>query len=114
MLGIAYRAGDRVVKNDERTMLPMEVFPPVDYDLIPVDRYFTLKGRRQLDYISSTGCLFRCAFCADPFVFNRGWQALGPERLGTEIEHLWKRYGVRNPRGGHPTLSIVFGPVRDV
>jgi len=76
----------------ERALMPMEVFPSIDHSLIPVEQYFQLKGRRQLDYISSTGCLFRCAFCADPFVYKRGWQAIGSERVADEIEQLWRKY----------------------
>ena len=45
-------------------------------DLLPVERYYGLKGKRQLDYISSHGCAFRCAFCADPFVYGRNWVGL--------------------------------------
>jgi radical SAM superfamily enzyme YgiQ (UPF0313 family) len=90
--GITYREANHASSNPERPMMPMEVFPPVDYGLIPVEKYFQLKGVRQLDYISSTGCLFRCAFCADPFVYKRGWQALGPARVADEIEELWQRY----------------------
>ncbi|MFQ5583754.1 MAG: B12-binding domain-containing radical SAM protein, partial [Calditrichia bacterium] len=51
-------------------------------------------GRRQLDYISSTGCFFRCAFCADPFVYNRKWTAIEPQRIGEEIECLSKTYRI--------------------
>lgn len=90
--GITYRDQGGRKRNPERPMVPMEVFPPVDYALIPVERYFQMKGRRQLDYISSTGCLFRCAFCADPFVYKRGWQAIGSERLADELQILWKKY----------------------
>lgn len=90
--GIAFRKQGTPHKTIERPLVPMEVFPNVDYGLIPVERYFELKGTRQLDYISSTGCLFRCAFCADPFVYKRGWQALGTERVADEIEALWKQY----------------------
>ena len=90
--GITYRAQSGPKSNPERPLMPMEVFPPVDYEQIPVEQYFKLKGQRQLDYISSTGCLFRCAFCADPFVYKRGWQAIGPVRMADEIEKLWRRY----------------------
>ncbi len=90
--GIAYRADGHTVKNPPRPMIDMNDLPPHNYDLLPVDRYFALKKRRQFDYISSTGCFWRCAFCADPFVYNRGWTALAPERIGEEIEHLWRRY----------------------
>jgi radical SAM superfamily enzyme YgiQ (UPF0313 family) len=70
----------------------MNTLPAYNYNLIDVERYFQLKGQRQLDYISSTGCHFRCAFCADPFVFKRRWTALEPARIGEEIESLWRRY----------------------
>ena len=65
-----------------------------DYSLIPVERYFALKGTRQIDYISSQGCRFRCAFCADPAVYARGWTGLAPERIADEVEHLHRRYGM--------------------
>jgi len=90
--GIAFRGASEVVANPGRPLLPMEDFAPVDYGLIPVERYFELKQRRQLDYISSIGCPFRCAFCADPFVYRRGWKALGPERVGEEVAQAWSRY----------------------
>ncbi len=90
--GIAYRVDGKAVQNPPRPMIDMTDLPPHDYDLLPVERYFALKNQRQFDYISSTGCFWRCAFCADPFVYNRGWTALPPERMGEEIEHLWRRY----------------------
>jgi anaerobic magnesium-protoporphyrin IX monomethyl ester cyclase len=68
--------------------------PAHDYSLLPVDRYFALKGRRQIDYISSQGCRFRCAFCADPAVYARGWTGLTPERVAHEISELKLRYHV--------------------
>jgi len=60
---------------------------------LEVERYYALKGKHQLDYISSQGCAFRCAFCADPFVYQRRWVGLQPERIGAEVEALWRRYG---------------------
>ena len=92
VLGITFRNNGVRQRNPERPLMPMEVFPPLDYGLIPVEQYFRLKGRRQLDYISSTGCLFRCSFCADPFVYKRGWQAIGSERLADELQDLWQKY----------------------
>jgi anaerobic magnesium-protoporphyrin IX monomethyl ester cyclase len=56
-----------------------------DYRFVDVDRYFAAKGRRQFDYISSQGCRFRCTFCADPYVYKRGWYGLEPERMATEL-----------------------------
>ncbi|MDQ4076791.1 MAG: B12-binding domain-containing radical SAM protein [Chloroflexota bacterium] len=90
--GTASRVGGEPTQNPPRPLVGMNDLPAHDYTLIPVERYYRLKEQRQLDYISSTGCHFRCAFCADPFVYNRKWVGLDPERMGEEIAHLWHRY----------------------
>jgi radical SAM superfamily enzyme YgiQ (UPF0313 family) len=77
-----------------RPLRDINEFPAHDYRLIPVERYFARKGQRQLDYISSQGCRFRCAFCADPFVYKRGWYGLEPARVGEELDGLSRRYGL--------------------
>jgi len=87
------RSGE-VVTSPARPLRDLNELPPHDYSLIPVDRYFALKGARQVDYISSQGCRFRCAFCADPAVFMRGWTGLAPERIADEVSTLHRTYGM--------------------
>lgn len=92
-LGCVHRgAGGALHRNYARPIEDINHFRPHDYTLIPVERYFELKGKRQLDYISSQGCRFRCTFCADPYVYQRAWKAFTPARVGEEIEALWRRY----------------------
>lgn len=74
----------------------INTFPRADYDLLPVEQYFEAKGQRQLDYVSSQGCRFRCAFCADPAVYGRSWSGLAPERVGEELAWLASRHRVRD------------------
>lgn len=90
--GCMVRERGAVVANAPRPLQDLNKLPPANYELIPVERYFALKGKRQLDYISSQGCRFRCAFCADPAVFNRAWSGIAPARMGTELAALWQRY----------------------
>jgi radical SAM superfamily enzyme YgiQ (UPF0313 family) len=90
--GVSWRSGDQVVHNAPRATRDVNAFPAHDYNLVPVETYFVRKGKRQLDYISSVGCRFRCAFCADPFVYSRAWYGLTAERMGAELSDLWKRY----------------------
>lgn len=93
-LGSSYRTSDGTVTvNPPRPLLDVNGFRRHDYTMIPVPRYYDLKGKRQLDYIGSQGCRFRCAFCADPFVYRRRWVGLDPARMGAEIEEWWRRYG---------------------
>lgn len=91
--GIAFRKDGQAVLNPPRPIVAMDDLPAADYELLSVERYFGLKAQRQVDYISSVGCHFRCAFCADPFVYGRRWTAVSPSRMGEEIESLWRRHG---------------------
>ena len=91
--GCTVRLADGTIcDNPARPLAPVDRFRAHDYGLIPVERYFTLKGKRQLDFISSQGCAFRCAFCSDPFVYGRKWVGLEPVRMGLRLKELWDRY----------------------
>jgi radical SAM superfamily enzyme YgiQ (UPF0313 family) len=91
--GCTIRLADGSIhENPPRALAPVDKFRAHDYGLIPVERYFELKGKRQLDYISSQGCNFRCAFCSDPFVYGRRWVGLEPIRMAARLKELWDRY----------------------
>jgi anaerobic magnesium-protoporphyrin IX monomethyl ester cyclase len=83
-----------VLRGAPRPLVDVNRLPAHDYTLIPVERYFAAKRRRQLDYVSSQGCRFRCAFCADPYVYGRNWTGLDPSRVGDEVAALARRYAV--------------------
>jgi radical SAM superfamily enzyme YgiQ (UPF0313 family) len=92
--GAWVRGGDgSPVAGPPRPLADVGGFPAHDYSLIPIERYFARKRQRQLDYVSSQGCRFRCTFCADPFVYNRGWVGLDPARVAGELDALQRRYG---------------------
>jgi anaerobic magnesium-protoporphyrin IX monomethyl ester cyclase len=91
--GCTIRLADGTIhENPARELAQVENFRAHDYGLIQVERYFELKGKRQLDYISSQGCNFRCAFCSDPFVYGRKWVGLEPVRMALRLKELWDRY----------------------
>ena len=91
--GCTVRLADGSIhENPPRPLAPLDKFRAHDYALIPVERYFRLKGKRQLHYISSQGCHFRCAFCSDPFVYGRKWVGLEPTRMAMRLKELWDRY----------------------
>jgi anaerobic magnesium-protoporphyrin IX monomethyl ester cyclase len=91
--GSMFRRPDGTVHvNPPRVLLPLQQFRQHDYGLIDVERYYQLKGKRQLDYISSQGCNFRCAFCSDPFVYQRKWVGIEPGSMVEQLNALWQRY----------------------
>ncbi len=92
--GCCVASGDGVARNPSQKAVDLNTLPRHDYDLIDVEAYFVRKGRRQLDYVSSQGCRFRCGFCADPAVYHRGWSGVDPERVVDEITELHSRWGI--------------------
>lgn len=90
--GCTFRREGEIVQNPPRLMTDMNDLATTDYSLIDVPAYFQKKNRPQMDYISSTGCFFRCAFCADPFVYQRKWKGIDPERMGEELAYLHRKY----------------------
>ena len=92
--GTVVRSQDTRVSGPPRALRDLNDLPSHDYSFIDVERYFALKGKRQVDYISSQGCRFRCAFCADPAVYARGWTGLFPERIAEEIAELDRQHDI--------------------
>ncbi len=90
--GIAYRNEGGTMKTKPRAMVDMNELPRLNYDLIDVERYFAAKGKRQFDFITSIGCFFRCTFCADPFVFQRKYSGLLPERVVEDLLFYHSKY----------------------
>lgn len=91
--GCMYRDAAGVIhENGPRALIALDRFRAHDYGLIPVEAYYSLKGKRQLDYISSQGCNFRCAFCSDPFVYQRKWVGLDPRSMVEKLREIHARH----------------------
>ncbi len=92
--GCAFRPADGPPAfNPPRPMRDINELPAHDYTLAAVETYFRHKGRRQFDYVSSQGCRFRCSFCADPTLYQRGWYGLAPGRVAGELAAHQRKYG---------------------
>jgi len=94
ILGLAYLKDGQCYENAERKFIDINNFPPYDYSLIPLETYFRLKGMRQIDFYSSQGCPYRCAFCADPYVYSRRWSGLKGSRMLNDVFELVEKYKV--------------------
>ncbi len=93
LAGCAWRAEDgRVEFGPPRPALPVEACEAVDYSLLDLEAWFARKGRRQLDFVASQGCYWRCAFCADPRVYRRSWSGLSAAGMLEQLRRLHRRY----------------------
>jgi radical SAM superfamily enzyme YgiQ (UPF0313 family) len=92
--GLTYQEKGECLNNGERKFMDINSFPPYNYDLLPLESYFERKGLRQLDFYSSQGCPYRCAFCADPFVYNRRWSGLKGARMLSDVFDAVRKYAI--------------------
>jgi radical SAM superfamily enzyme YgiQ (UPF0313 family) len=83
--GVAFAREGEVLWNAPRPFEDVNRFPTADFGLLDLERYFRFRGVRRLDYCSSQGCPFECAFCADPMVYRKRWSGLSPERVVAEV-----------------------------
>ena len=94
--GISYKEEDRIITNPERDFTDLNLFPPIPYDLIDVERHIKdyKFGDRCLDYYISQGCAAGCHFCSEPLFCGRHWSGLEPETVVSELEYLAKTYNI--------------------
>ncbi len=95
--GLAFRANGRIVRTPRRELLPdLDALPFPAYDLLPMDRYRTLRGAsgRSAAVLTSRGCPGKCIFCSR-CVFGRTMRYRSVARVMEEIALLVRDYGVR-------------------
>lgn len=95
--GITFVQDGKIISTPDRPFEDINAFPRFPFHLIDdMNRYVanTEFASRSISYVSSYGCPFRCAFCAENKVSKRRWSGLKPERVVDDIEYLVKNYGI--------------------
>jgi len=94
ILGVSYKENGKIIHNLDRPFEDPNNFPPYPYHLVDVPRYLfeSTYGNKTIMYISSKGCPYRCAFCADRAVYKGVWKALTAERVISDLTKLKKDY----------------------
>jgi len=101
--GIAYRAGDEVIKTTPRERMgDIDNLPFPARHLLPMERYLNQNAKGNylmrnpgMGMLSSRGCPQKCVFCTVRAVWGRDWEGRSPENVVDEIQLLQDKYGVR-------------------
>lgn len=86
--GLGFKINNIPIINDHIGLTDEKLLPRVDYTVIDLDGLFDSdlsKNNRQIDYISSIGCPFKCTFCCLATVYK---QRLYHKELNTVIADL--------------------------
>lgn len=94
--GVTYKEGNKIIENPARDFKELDLFPPIPYDMIDVERHVKgyKFGNRCLDYYSSQGCASGCDFCSEPLFCGRRWSGLPAETVILELEYLARTYNI--------------------
>lgn len=99
--GIAYRRedGEMAITEPRNYLTDLDSLPLPAYDLINVEKYFTINTHhvlqarsRYLPIFTSRGCPFRCIYCHN--IFGKRFRTRSPENVISEIEFLHNKYKV--------------------
>lgn len=93
ILGITFKKNGKIIDNPPRPVKGIDEYPRMPYSVLgeSVESYIKKNAyaKRNLAYITSSGCPFRCAFCyLANTTFSRKWDSYPAQRVVNEIEYL--------------------------
>jgi len=95
--GLAYRDGDKTVRNAPRELIEdLDSLPFPAYDMFPLDKYwpsYSTRYKKEIPVSAIRGCPFNCTFCAK--VMGRRQRFRSVESVIEEIGYDIKRYGAQ-------------------
>ncbi len=98
--GVAWRDGERVVRNPRPPFLDVDALPMPDYSQVRLHRYWSVGGGfgpsrgPWLPILSSRGCPNRCRYCTSPFMWERRYRTRSPAAVVDEMISRHRDLGV--------------------
>ncbi len=107
--GTCYRNDSKIIKTKDRAPIsnPNDL-PFPDQGAFPIEKYFELKGFRELSIISARGCPGQCTFCYPTVqnMFGRKIRFRSVKNIVDEIEFLIEKYKVEMIVFSDDTLTV--------
>ena len=101
--GLWWRGAGGAVRKPAKSarVMDLDKIPFPAWDLLPMDRYFSVSPRgnreyRALSLITSRGCPYDCTFCSIHPISGRNWRARSPENVLAEVAAAVKRFGINH------------------
>ena len=94
--GVLWKENGQTHINPDRELESIDDWPPLPYHLVDIEKcvMVTEFGSRTINYVSSYGCPYRCAFCSEVTVNDRRWVGLNPEAVLDDLEKLQNTYNI--------------------
>jgi anaerobic magnesium-protoporphyrin IX monomethyl ester cyclase len=95
--GLAYRRGDKILKNTPKFIEKLDEIPFPARHLLPMDQYerkMEFLNVEPVDIMSITrGCPFSCAFCETRKMWGPACRFFSPKRVVDEVKYMIDKFG---------------------
>ena len=94
--GVLWKENGQTHINPNRELESIDDWPPLPYHLVDIEKCVVVTefATRTINYVSSYGCPYRCAFCSEVTVNDRRWVGLNPEAVLNDLERLQRTYQI--------------------
>jgi radical SAM superfamily enzyme YgiQ (UPF0313 family) len=95
--GLAYRRGDKILKNTPKFISNLDEIPFPARHLLPMDQY-----ERKMEFLNVEpvdimsiirGCPFSCAFCETRKMWGPACRFFSPKRVVDEVKYMMEKFG---------------------
>lgn len=94
--GIWYKENGHIKQNPPRPYIDLNKQPPLSYHLINLKRnLMCVVGEDAIQFETSRGCPFNCAFCYNTCFNHRRWRALTAEETLFRIKRVKNEFGIK-------------------
>ncbi len=94
VLGITYRDGDIIVRNEDRPFIEdLDSLPFPAHHLLPLEN-LKHNGKILFPLVTSRGCVYWCDFCSTVRMFGRGYRMRSPKNVVDEMQMVHDKYGI--------------------
>ena len=107
--GLAFKRDGEIIINERREFIKdLDAMPDPAWHLVDVAKYSVIGLN------TSRGCAHHCAFCYNKG-YNKGYVgSLSPERIISQVQHLWSRYGAKYIRFNEDNFTFNRKRLRDL
>lgn len=93
--GLAYRSGERVLKNEKHVQLDLDQLPKVRWEDLDVHSYPTfLTSLPFIPVMATRGCPYQCTYCAGFNIVGRKMRFRSVENVIEELQHLKRIHNI--------------------